>query len=51
LASNTFFGFAKENPDVVKAAVAGTAKFAYENPDIAKNAHEAWSQTQGPASV
>jgi hypothetical protein len=43
LASNTFFGMAKENPDLVASAVSTTAKFAYENPEIAKSASEAWS--------
>lgn len=51
LASNTFFGLAKENPDIVQAAVTGTAKFALENPELAKNAHEAWSNPQGSAAV
>lgn len=51
LASTTFFGFAKENPDAVQAAVKGTAKFAFENPELAKNAHEAWSTGSGSAPV
>jgi hypothetical protein len=37
-------GFARENPDAVKAAVASTAEWAYKNPDAAASMHSAWQQ-------
>mmetsp|Transcript_53641 Transcript_53641/g.68877 ORF Transcript_53641/g.68877 Transcript_53641/m.68877 type:complete len:300 (-) Transcript_53641:173-1072(-) len=51
LASNTLFGVAKENPDLMASAMATTAKFAYENPEVAKSAHDAWTTAAPPTTA